>query len=61
MEELGKWMADRLAACPLFERLTDVEVASDSAVPLLMASEEAQKVARNAGKTHLAIFRKKTS
>ena len=61
VEELGKWMADRLAACPLFERLTDVEVASDSAVPLLMASEEAQKVARNAGKTHLAIFRKKTS
>lgn len=54
-------MADRLAACPLFERLTDVEVASDSAVPLLMASEEAQKVARNAGKTHLAIFRKKSS
>lgn len=44
--ELGTWMADRLAACPLFERLSPEEEAADPCVPLLMASEEAQKVGR---------------
>lgn len=41
--ELGSWMADRLAACPLFQRLTPEEEAADPCMPLLMASEEAQK------------------
>lgn len=48
--ELGSWMADRLAGCPLFRRLTPEEEAADPCVPLLMASEEAQKARRPASK-----------
>lgn len=49
--DLGAWMADRLAACPVFQRLTPEEEAADPCVPLLMASEEAQK-ARAAGASY---------
>ena len=48
--ELGQWMARKLDAHPLFERLSDDELASDPAAGVLTsATEEGQKVARNSG------------
>ena len=49
-QELGMWMQSKLDAHSLFERLSEEELAADTAAGLLTeASEEAQKVARNAG------------
>ncbi len=50
---------DKLAAHPMFERVSDEELESDPAANLLTdASEEGQKVARNKGDTHRAVFRR---
>ena len=67
--ELHKWMADRLDAHPLFERLTEAELEADPIVPLLYEStEEGKKVVRNkaAGQNHgdgdvrCACYRRRT-
>ena len=39
-------------------RLRGAQLAADPVVPLLMLSEEAQKVLRNSGKTFLHVYRK---
>lgn len=59
VEELGVWMKTTLDAHPLFEPLTDEELAKDVCVPLLTnATEEGQKVERNGGSTYKAIYRR---
>jgi tRNA (guanine-N7-)-methyltransferase len=55
--DLGGWMAASLDAHPLFRRMTDAELAADPAAALLdSATEEGQKVARNAGSTWKACY-----
>lgn len=50
VEELGQWMAKRLDGHPLFQRLSEAELEVDPAAGVLTeATEEGQKVARNAG------------
>ena len=50
---------EKLEAHPMFERISDEELESDPAAGLLTeASEEGQKVARNKGDTHRAVFRR---
>ncbi|KAJ9509452.1 hypothetical protein QJQ45_001904 [Haematococcus lacustris] len=57
--ELGDWMRSKLDSHPLFQRISDEELESDPAAGLLTeASEEAQKVARNKGSTHRAVYRR---
>ncbi len=59
VEELGQWMQRHLDAHPLFVRLTEEELAEDPAAAFLpSASEEAQKVKRNAGSTYRAVYRR---
>jgi len=60
--ELGEWMRSKLDTHPLFERVSDEELESDPAAGLLtQASEEGQKVARNQGSTHRAVYRRLAS
>ena len=55
--ELGQWMAARLDAFPLFQRLSEDEVADDKAAGMLTsATEEGQKVARNSGQVCCACI-----
>ncbi len=59
VEDLGTWMAAKLAAHPLFERVGDAELEGDAAAGLLVGgTEEGQKVARNGGRTWRAVFRR---
>ncbi|BBN02144.1 tRNA (guanine-N7-)-methyltransferase [Marchantia polymorpha subsp. ruderalis] len=59
VEELGEWMKSNLDAHPLFEPLSEAELAKDPVVDLLTsATEEGQKVARNSGETYRAIYRR---
>lgn len=59
VQELGEWMRNKLDAHPLFERISDEELDKDPAANLLTsASEEAQKVARNEGKTFRNVYRR---
>lgn len=59
VKELGEWQRDKLRAHPLFEEISDDELASDPAADLLdKATEEGQKVARNEGTTHRYCFRR---
>ena len=54
--ELGQWMAAKLDAHPLFERLSEQELAEDKAAGVLTsATEEGQKVARNSGQVLLPL------
>ena len=56
---LAEWMATSLGAHPAFRRLSEAECAADPAVGLLTsATEEAQKVARNGGKTWVHCYEK---
>lgn len=58
VQELGEWMRSKLDAHPLFQRISDEELDNDPAANLLTsASEEAQKVARNEGKTFRSVYR----
>lgn len=55
VEELGEWMAGRFNAHPLFCRVA--ASTTDPIPPLLInISEEAKKVARNAGRLFVGIF-----
>ncbi|KAK9830162.1 hypothetical protein WJX72_010063 [[Myrmecia] bisecta] len=59
VQELGDWMRDKLESHPLFERISDDELAADPAANLLeTATEEGQKVARNGGKTWRSVYRR---
>jgi tRNA (guanine-N7-)-methyltransferase len=58
--ELAEWMKAKLEAHPMFDSVSDEELANDPAAQYLPeASEEAQKVARNEGKTYRAVFRRR--
>jgi tRNA (guanine-N7-)-methyltransferase len=53
-------MRAKLAAHPLFEELTEDELAGDAAAALLETdTEEGKKVARNGGKTWRAVFKRR--
>ncbi|GIL92891.1 hypothetical protein Vretimale_14797 [Volvox reticuliferus] len=57
--ELGEWMAAKLDSHPLFERVSEEELAADPAAGLLvLSSEEGQKVARNGGETYRNVYRR---
>eukprot|EP00884_Botryococcus_braunii_P022675 jgi/Botrbrau1/9091/Bobra.0305s0001.1 len=57
--ELSSWMRDKMEAHPLFQRVSDDELASDPAAALLAtATEEGQKVARNGGQTWRNVYRR---
>ncbi|XP_014674502.1 PREDICTED: tRNA (guanine-N(7)-)-methyltransferase-like [Priapulus caudatus] len=57
--DLYEWMVRHFEEHPLFERVREEELESDPVVPLLhRATEEGQKVARNNGERHLAVFRR---
>lgn len=59
VEELGIWMRAKMDAHPLFERISDEELADDPAANLLAtSSEEGQKVARNGGQTYRNVYRR---
>lgn len=59
VRELHEWMARHGDEHALFERVSDEELATDPAVPIVMAdTEEGKKVARNKGEKHLAVFRR---
>lgn len=59
VEELGDWMKACLEDHPLFEAISEEEIAADPVVKLLSsATEEGQKVARNEGETFTAVFRR---
>lgn len=59
VEELGGWMGKYLSEHPMFERVSEAELAVDPVVPLLYTgTEEGQKVERNAGSTYLNVFRR---
>lgn len=58
--ELGEWMRSKLESHPLFERVSDEELAADPAAGLLdKSSEEGLKVARNGGATFVNVYRRK--
>ena len=62
VEELGEWMRDKLERHPWFEEYTEREYADDLVIPYLTeTSEEGQKVARNGGKTHMSVFRRRAA
>eukprot|EP00656_Telonema_subtile_P029915 TRINITY_DN3296_c0_g1_i2.p1 TRINITY_DN3296_c0_g1~~TRINITY_DN3296_c0_g1_i2.p1 ORF type:complete len:127 (-),score=38.41 TRINITY_DN3296_c0_g1_i2:166-546(-) len=59
VQDLHQWMVQHLQAHPLFERVSEEELASDPAVPVVMSyTEEGKKVERNQGTKHLAVFRR---
>lgn len=50
---------DKLEAHPLFERVSEAELATDPAAQLLLqGTEEGQKVARNGGRTWRHVYRR---
>lgn len=59
LQELGEWMQNKLDAHPLFEKVSDAELADDPAAGLLEeGTEEGQKVARNSGSVWRAVYRR---
>ncbi|CAI5440833.1 unnamed protein product [Caenorhabditis angaria] len=59
VKDLHDWMVKHLTEHPLFQRLTDEELAADQVVGLLYEStEEGQKVTRNEGEKWPAVFRR---
>ena len=54
-----EWMVTHLTESPLFERLSNEELATDPAVPVLINTDEGQKVQRNNGNMFIAVFRKR--
>eukprot|EP00462_Mataza_sp_D1_P019008 CAMPEP_0175133396 /NCGR_PEP_ID=MMETSP0087-20121206/7618_1 /TAXON_ID=136419 /ORGANISM="Unknown Unknown, Strain D1" /LENGTH=297 /DNA_ID=CAMNT_0016415879 /DNA_START=715 /DNA_END=1608 /DNA_ORIENTATION=+ len=59
VEDLHKWMAKHLDEHPLFERLTEEEMAADPCVEAIKcSSEEGKKVSRHQGNKYPAIYRR---
>lgn len=58
--ELGEWMRSKAEAHPMFDLVSDEELKDDPAANVLaLATEEGQKVSRNGGSTHRAVFRRR--
>lgn len=59
VKDLHDWMVSHFDQFPLFERITDDELDNDPVVSKLYEStEEGQKVTRNKGDKHLAVYRR---
>lgn len=59
VEDLAMWQREKLEAHPLFEEVSEEELAGDAAAGLLqLGTEEGQKVQRNSGKTWRSVFRR---
>ncbi|EPS71593.1 hypothetical protein M569_03165, partial [Genlisea aurea] len=59
VEELADWLKSCLDEHPLFESVSEDDLAADPVVGLLTtATEEGQKVARNGGQTFPAVYRR---
>mmetsp|Transcript_27931 Transcript_27931/g.46838 ORF Transcript_27931/g.46838 Transcript_27931/m.46838 type:complete len:170 (+) Transcript_27931:62-571(+) len=59
VHDLHVWMVQHFTDHPLFERVSDDELASDPVVPLVKSSsEESKKVDRISGEKWLAVFRR---
>lgn len=59
VQELSEWMQSKLDGHPLFEKVSDAELANDPAAALLEeGTEEGQKVARNSGSVWRAVYRR---
>eukprot|EP00455_Lapot_gusevi_P046607 TRINITY_DN6157_c0_g2_i1.p1 TRINITY_DN6157_c0_g2~~TRINITY_DN6157_c0_g2_i1.p1 ORF type:complete len:271 (-),score=74.71 TRINITY_DN6157_c0_g2_i1:20-778(-) len=57
--DLHQWMASHLEQHPLFQRLTEEELANDPAVEAMTnGTEEGQKVTKAGGSKYLAVFRR---
>ena len=59
VSELMEWMVTHLTESPLFERLSNEALKADPAVPVLINTDEGQKVQRNNGNMFIAVFRKR--
>lgn len=59
VSELMEWMVGHLTVSPLFDRLPRDALRADPAVPLLINTDEGQKVQRNNGNMFIAAFRKR--
>ena len=57
--ELMEWMVRHVTECPLFERLSNDELKSDPAVPLLVNTDEGKKVQQFNGNMYIAVYRKR--
>ncbi|XP_062583246.1 tRNA (guanine-N(7)-)-methyltransferase-like [Saccostrea cucullata] len=59
VKDLHDWMVSHFDQFPLFERITGDELDNDPVVSKLYEStEEGQKVTRNKGEKHLAVYRR---
>jgi len=59
VEDLHLWMVQHLNAFPLFERISDEELAGDIVVEhVRTATEEGKKVERKGGQKYLACYRR---
>ncbi|KAF7993667.1 hypothetical protein HCN44_010262 [Aphidius gifuensis] len=59
VKDLHEWMVKHFEEHPLFERISEDQLANDPIVPKLYGStEEGQKVTRNNGDKFLAVFRR---
>lgn len=59
VEDLAIWMREKLEAHPLFEQISEEDLASDPAATYIeTVTEEGQKVKSNGGKTWKAIFKR---
>lgn len=57
--DLHEWMVQHFEEHPLFVRITDEDLKGDPVVDkLYQSSEEGQKVTRNHGDKHLAVFKR---
>ncbi|CEO94681.1 tRNA (guanine-N(7)-)-methyltransferase [Plasmodiophora brassicae] len=58
VEDLFNWTVTHFEAHPLFERLSEVEVAADPAVPAMFQTDEARRVKKNNGTTFVSVWRR---
>jgi tRNA (guanine-N7-)-methyltransferase len=59
VEDLHLWMKSHFDACPLFEALSEEELAADECIEIMMSeTEEGKKVTRNNGNKYIACFRR---
>lgn len=59
VEDLHEWMRGHFENCPLFQALTEKELAEDECVEIMkMETEEGKKVERNGGMKFVACFRR---
>ena len=59
VKEVHEWMVNHFSSFPLFESLSEPDLAADTVLPLLSNStEEGKKVARSGGEAYIACFRR---